>query len=624
LSQSNNYKIHILLAVWGEKFINDFFQLSLPSLLAAGNIPALAKAYNTKFIFLTKPTDVVVFRAHPIFQKLKSICEVDFISIEDLIVLGNYSTTLTFAYDRAIKQAGEEMLNTYFIFLTSDYIMANGSFQGLMRYIEKGYSGICAGNFQVVKEDIEPFLRSQIDVTNNVMEIGPRQLMERSLQYLHPIVIASLFEQGIAHNYYANRFFLRYSFDVMAGRFYLLHMLCIKPELINYKVGSSCDYSFIPEMCPSGNVGIIDDSDDYFVVEIQSRKHELNYVNGGPYVQTKLVHALAEWTTKRHRQNANHTIYFHTRNILPAEKIAIDRKLNTFIDAIGANLNLYKEKPYHNHPYWIGAIDSFYAQQNMMSKGENYEYFDLAQLAEATSVSKKAFYCYFGKPPNVFPWHHRWLEYCSIKQNLQRAIVSPQKTIVMYDVYQSEFMRYCSWLKNKMNVQNHFYISNLITNEAKCEELRLEGFDTCILFIMVEDMKSSTKNTLSMIKKILASQNKVLMLIPNQRNYYSVFNYDFPVEFAYKANVLIGSPYHIADLTMSRSNMTMLGAMLIYRINKLFSYNKKIKLLLYILLGVPSSLFFFIRNCLSKLFSTKRGHCTNILVTLVPDVEVES
>ena len=60
----------------------------------------------------------------------------------------------------------------------------------------------------------------------------------------------------------------------MLGRFYLMHMLCVRPEVTDFIIGSSCDYSFIPEMCPSGNVDAITDSDEYLVIEMQPRMHE--------------------------------------------------------------------------------------------------------------------------------------------------------------------------------------------------------------------------------------------------------------------------------------------------------------------------------------------------------------
>ena len=131
---------------------------------------------------------------------------------------------------------------------------------------------------------------------------------------------------------------MRHDPQVIAGRFYLLHMLCIKPETTQYRVCSSCDYSFIPEMCPSGNVAIIDDSDDYLVVEAQSKEHQVESVTWGPYDQKKLTHALSEWTTKQHRENANQNIYYHSRDITDSEKVAIENKLNKFTNVLALDL----------------------------------------------------------------------------------------------------------------------------------------------------------------------------------------------------------------------------------------------------------------------------------------------
>src|SRR5262249_34685520 len=103
--------------------------------------------------------------------------------------------------------------------------------------------------------------------------------------------------------------------NTLLGRFYLMHMLCIRPEVTDFNVGSSCDYSFIPEMCPSGNVLVITDSDDYLVVEIQPLGHESRFLRPGPLRPAALARTLNEWATARHRLNANHSIIFHAADV---------------------------------------------------------------------------------------------------------------------------------------------------------------------------------------------------------------------------------------------------------------------------------------------------------------------
>jgi hypothetical protein len=34
-------------------------------------------------------------------------------------------------------------------------------------------------------------------------------------------------------------------------------LLCVRPENIDFVIGASCDYSFVPEMCPSGNIAVM-------------------------------------------------------------------------------------------------------------------------------------------------------------------------------------------------------------------------------------------------------------------------------------------------------------------------------------------------------------------------------
>ena len=75
--------------------------------------------------------------------------------IDDLITGDNYSTTITLAYARAVRAAGDAMLDTCFFFMISDYIMADGSLANVLAKMQAGYSGVVAGNFQVVEESAQ-------------------------------------------------------------------------------------------------------------------------------------------------------------------------------------------------------------------------------------------------------------------------------------------------------------------------------------------------------------------------------------------------------------------------------------------------------------------------------------
>src|SRR5580698_6225674 len=71
----------VLLPVWGDAFITHFLAESLPTLLAEGNLPALARTLPTRFVFLTREGDENTIRAHRAYHHLRAVCQVEFLSI---------------------------------------------------------------------------------------------------------------------------------------------------------------------------------------------------------------------------------------------------------------------------------------------------------------------------------------------------------------------------------------------------------------------------------------------------------------------------------------------------------------------------------------------------------------
>ena len=117
-----------------------------------------------------------------------------------------------------------------------------------------------------------------------------------------------------------------------------MHMLCVRPEVTDFVIGSSCDYSFIPEMCPSENVDAITDSDEYLVIEMQARTHESKFLRPGPIEVIPLAKSLSEWTTIVHRKNASHSLFFHASD-LPAEINDSIKKADVFIADVARHLS---------------------------------------------------------------------------------------------------------------------------------------------------------------------------------------------------------------------------------------------------------------------------------------------
>jgi hypothetical protein len=343
-----------LLPVWGARYIRQFIDLSLPTLLAPGNIPAVAARIPCELEFLTSSDDAESLRAAPDLARLRSLCKVSIRIIDDLIVRNLHSVTITLAYARAIRAAGPSATDTCFFMLVSDYVMADGSLDHVLSRMIGGVSAVQAGNFRVVDDDLH--LPSPVD---GVLILRPRDLMQTALARLHPKTLANMPEHPQTHNFDCNCLFWRAGPDALIGRFFLLHPICVRPEHTDFVIGSSVDYSFVPEMCAAENIVTVTDSDHYLVVELQPLAHEAATIRTGNDRPADLARRLSQWTTAHHRRNAASTIVYHACE-MPAALQETTASAERYVAEVQHHLSA-RPQPHRAHPYWCGGVAAFWA-----------------------------------------------------------------------------------------------------------------------------------------------------------------------------------------------------------------------------------------------------------------------
>src|SRR5580658_4712588 len=422
--------VTVLMPVWGYRFVNQFLEFCLPTLLAPGNLPAVAAMLPTRFALLTSEADELLIRANPAWRRLEQICEAEIRRIDDLITDGNHTATITLAFARAVRQAGDAMLDTAFIFLVSDYLVADGSLRSVVERIRAGASGVVAGNFQIVAEDAIPLLRRRIDPASTATALAPRELVGWSLAHLHPATVANMVNFGLSHNAHTNRLFWRVDEATLIGRFYLMHMIGIRPEVTDFVVGASCDYSFIPEMCPSGNVVALTDSDDYLVVEMQPREHESKWLLPGPIEAKPLAASLSEWTTAQHRGNVANTLVYHAGE-LPPTLTETTAQADAFVAAV-RGLMSPEPHPFRHHHYWIGSLASNRAQTRRPLSRADWEFLLGEKVPGGLAASLWRLRTkLFGSAPDVTRLHPRWPDYGLPLAALKKIIARNGRTLLI-------------------------------------------------------------------------------------------------------------------------------------------------------------------------------------------------
>ena len=349
-------KAKFVTAVWGEAYIRRFASLALPSFLARGNLPALAELTDLEVVIMTRSLDIAYFDHHPSFELLRKVCRVRFVEIDDLVTSSVYGVTLTLAYARAVIDCGPAMLDTHFVFMNADFVLSDGSLRAMACHIDAGRSIVLAPSFRAIAEAVEPRLEAAVDPRSGVLSISPRALAALAMPHPHATTVGKTLTQTSCHVTHPNQFFWQVDENTLLGRYFLIFMLCLKPESVITSINCYCDYAFVPEMCPSGDEVVMGDSDEFFMLELQLADQEQFMLKGGAAEEREIVRDLGAWTTAEHRRAATHDIVFRTAD-LPAGLDAAKAEAGAFIERVCGQLG--EPVDHRVHPYWISGVEAW-------------------------------------------------------------------------------------------------------------------------------------------------------------------------------------------------------------------------------------------------------------------------
>jgi len=439
-------KVKFLTVVWKEAYIARFAALVLPSFIAPGNLPALALATELEVVIMTRRADIGYFEKLAMFKRLREICPVRFVEIDDLVTTAVYGVTLTLAYARPIIACGREMLDTHFVFMNADFVLADGSLRSLCKHILDGRSIVLGPSFRATAEAVEPLLEAALEKekSEGILAIQPRELAALSLPHPHPTTVAKILNQHFCHSTHPNQFFWQVDDQTMLGRYYLIFMLCLKPERVIETINCFCDYAFIAEMCPSGDEVVMDDSDDFFMLELQSRNQEIRLLRLGRPSEKTIAQSLQEWTTAEHRRAARYDVVFHAGEI-PSEIETAKKKAHAFVDRIERRLG--RPVPHATHKYWTHGVVAWQnyrkAQGLSASPRELAELpggfrfwfslndFGISVLKWFWSVLYAGRRLFLGQAPHVTIFDPAWIDFRHLRDTFAAALDTPGARVLL-------------------------------------------------------------------------------------------------------------------------------------------------------------------------------------------------
>ena len=185
---SSRMRLRLVTVVWGESFIDIYLRITARSLLAAGNLEALAQKYNVSYSIHTTEEDARRLRASPVFRRIQEIVAVDIVAFDERVIdVKNPSSHWTLwrvAADRA-KRAGETIF-----FIIPDMVFAVDTLARWGRRFEEGYRAVCMASPQVVLETALSEIESRFPPGDGPIFMNDGEVHDLLLRQLHPLMIA--------------------------------------------------------------------------------------------------------------------------------------------------------------------------------------------------------------------------------------------------------------------------------------------------------------------------------------------------------------------------------------------------------------------------------------------------
>src|ERR1700730_18347370 len=404
----------LIIPLWGKTYADKLTSMTLPALLAPGNLPALCAMFNVEVVIVTETKLFDVIRNAGSFQRVSLLCSVTLIPIDDLILdrPSDYGVMLTKALYRGFLDLGDRVTETFLLFLNADFIIADGSYRHLGKLMLAGHRVIHSPSFRVVLEEVWPKLEARVDDETAVLAVPPRELVGLALDHKHLTVKARTVNQRLYHQWCMDQFYWYVDEDTFIGYQWPVALVAIKPERVVKEPTLVWDFGYIPDAAPTLQRYFIQDSDDFFMLEPQSKLTGEELIRPGWITFDEAVKFLNDYTTKEQRECGQQMLILHSGDLPPNLDAVVEESRGYMRDIMR---RLSPQPQSHLNHRMLGAWFADTTRRINEGKARTSAAADGVNLSSiATAIQGKM----FGSVPLVRRTHPLWLDTAEVAAQL--------------------------------------------------------------------------------------------------------------------------------------------------------------------------------------------------------------
>lgn len=257
----NGSIFHVIMAVWGDEFIDLFLTTAIPNQLSAGNLGALPE--GSRYRIFTSAEDRARLERADAVRALESVLPVDIVEMDsDGRDLSKYDREIRY-HRRGVEDALR--CGAAYIFLAPDHVLATHTMARLVALRAEGYRAVvCPG----IRLSREPMLAALAEY--GVSDLPPRTLVRMALQHLHPFTWEHMADAR-DFSRFPTFVYWRVNGSGLLARCLNLHALMIDPAR-PLLPKSAPDGRYLSRSVPDlSMVYVVTDSDDLVLFEMTPR-----------------------------------------------------------------------------------------------------------------------------------------------------------------------------------------------------------------------------------------------------------------------------------------------------------------------------------------------------------------
>ena len=344
--------VRLVTYAWGKEYIDKLLTFTLRSVVAPGNLPALASQFECSVVIVTEKRFFDYVKRHATSKRIESICPLRLLPLDDIVgEPWQYGISLAYALFRGFAELGPAMTETYLLFLNADFVIADDSYKHLIPHMLAGERALLAPSYCTVAEQVAPVLAARGDARTGNLAILPRELAALILEHRHNTIRAKTMNQHLVHFEYMDQTYWDLDAHTLLGHQMPIALVAMQPEVVLTDLSTFWDWGIVYDFCPSQRLTVLGDSDDFLMLELREESTHLNLIRMGPTTPKAAATRMLGYITQYQIDAGRHPLTLHSRD-LPRTTVGAHAALQRVVDEQIGYLN-QKPKNHHNHPDWL-------------------------------------------------------------------------------------------------------------------------------------------------------------------------------------------------------------------------------------------------------------------------------